>query len=121
MKSLILRVRELSDRFLWHVCHALVVFLLFCVVFERLVPGAVLGHLSLFVAVPTLIVCLVLHPLTTRRTTWWKLVDLWLIGALCIARIWMQLAENGPVAWFVAFIASGLVVAFAWLFTSQAV
>ncbi len=121
MKSFVTLFREVSDRFAWHVCHALVFFLLLSLIFERLVPGAVLGHISLFLAIPAFAICLVFHPLAKRRTAWWTLVDLWCVCVLCIGRIWMQLMESGPLAWLVAASASGLVVAFLWIFTSQEV
>lgn len=102
---------------MWHISHALAVLLLILVLFERFVPGAVLGHGSLFLAVPLLVVCLTVHPLAEKPARPWLLIDLWLIVALCLGRIFLQLADGTALAWLLAGFASALVLAFLWIFS----
>ncbi len=111
-----------SKRLLWHCCQALAVVLAILVIFERLVPGAVLGHLALFLAVPLLIVCIAVHPaITTKRAKWWLLIDLWVIAALCIGRIFLVIDPQSLMPWLLAGFATALVFAFLWIFSHEPV
>jgi hypothetical protein len=105
-------------RVLWHIGHALALLLAVLVVFERLVPGAVLGHGPLFVHVPLLLLCIAFQPAAEKPHRWWLLFDLWLLGVLCIGRVLMQLATAEPLAWLTAAFSSALVVVFLILFSS---
>jgi hypothetical protein len=108
---------SLTHPLVWHTCHALALLLLGLVLGERLVPGFVLGHAPLFVAVPLLILCMTFHPIAEKPARWWMLVDVWAIAALCIGRIFMQLVPTIPLAWLLASFASMLTVAFLWIFS----
>lgn len=114
MKQLL---RSYAQGWMWHVSHALAVLLLVLVLFERFVPGAVLGHGPLFLAVPLFILCLTFHPLADRPARPWLLIDLWLIVVLCLGRIFLQLSDGNALAWILAGFASALVVAFLWIFS----
>ncbi len=114
MKSFLLSV---SRQWMWHLCHALALLLGVLVIFERLVPGAVLGHAPLFVAVPLLILCMTFHPAARKPARWWLLIDLWVIAALCVGRISLQLAPDAPLAWLVGGFGTALVFAFLWIFS----
>lgn len=114
-------LRSSGHRLMWHTCHALAVVLFVLVVFERLVPGAVLGHLSLFLAVPLLVVSIALHPAASdERVRWWTFPDLWLIAFLCIGRIGLQLRPQDGFTWLIALFATALVCAFLWIFSHEA-
>lgn len=112
-------LRLITHRTLWHAGHALALLLATLVVFERLVPGAVLGHGPLFLMVPLLLLCIAFQPPAEKPHRWWLLFDLWLLGALCIGRIFMLLSTTQPLAGLTAGFSSTLVIAFLFLFSSS--
>ncbi len=109
-------LRAYGTGWLWHLTHAFAVLLLALIVFERLVPGAVLGHVPLFVAVPLFLLCLTVQPVAETRLRRWALVDLWGMVALCLVIIWRELLQGNAVAWVAGLFASLLCVAFLWVF-----
>ena len=106
---------------LWHGSQALAVLLLILVLLERFVPGAVLGHGPLFLAVPLLVLCLTVHPVTETPARPWLLVDLWVIVALCLGRVGLELLNGNALAWLLAGFASLVIVAFLWIFSRSPV
>ncbi len=106
---------------LWHGSQAFAVLLLILVLLERFVPGAVLGHGPLFLAVPLLVLCLTVHPVAETPARPWLLVDLWAIVALCLGRIGLELLNGNALAWLLAGFASLLVVAFLCIFSRSSV
>ncbi len=112
-------IRSYAQGWMWHISHALAILLLILILFERFVPGAVLGHGALFLAVPLLVVCLTFHPLSEKPVRPWCLIDLWFIVALCLARIFLQLADGNALAWLLAGFASALVLTFLWIFSQH--
>ncbi len=104
---------------MWHVAHAFALLLLALILFERFVPGAVLGHLPLFVGIPLLMLCLTLHPVGLKPARPWLLVDLWFIVALCLGRIFLTLFDGDALAWLLGGFAALLSLAFLWIFSQS--
>jgi len=109
--------RTYGQKLTWHICHAFAFLLLVLVLLERFVPGAVLGHGPLFLAIPLFVVCITFHPASQTPTRPWLLADLWFIVALCLGRIVMQLSAGNSLAWVLGGCASVLVMAFLWIFS----
>lgn len=105
-------VSDVGRTLLWHTTQAIALLLGVLVVFERLVPGAVLGHVPLFAPIPLLLLLIALQPKTTKIVRWWHFFDLWMIGFLIIGRLTQVLNDGGPLGWILAGLGSLLVVVF---------
>ena len=109
MKRLVIQI---GWTLLWQTTQALTLLLAVLVLFERLVPGAVLGHVPLFAPIPLLLILIAVQPPAAKPARWWQFLDLWVIGLLVIGHLTQVFNDSGPSAYILSGLGSLLVIVF---------